>query len=332
LLDTFIDNCSLRLESVLGIGAYGIVYLGRHIYSDRLYAVKLLTNLKASHNEVEIQKHLSDHHNILHLEKTVHEDGLTFIILEYASEGDLFSAITHSRHGLVGNNRAIRHIFLQIIDAVQHCHNHNIAHRDLKPENILMFPDWHIKLADFGLATTHAVSTEFGCGSTFYFSPECQGSALVESGRLKGYDTKLNDIWSLGVILVNFVAGRNPWKKASMDDPTFAVFVSNPHTFFETVLPCVSEELALILRRVFCLDPTHRISLEALRMSIIYCRAFTRQDSLNIFSWMNCNSTMYPNAYSPPTADAKSRSFILNDSGTMSQTLLDYISDFTDDD
>ncbi|KAI9020751.1 kinase-like domain-containing protein, partial [Phycomyces nitens] len=275
LLQTSIDDRSLQIESLLGIGAYGIVYLGRRIYSDRLYAVKLLTNLKASRHEVDIQTHLSGHPNILSVEKIVHEADLTFIILEYASEGDLFGAITHSHHGLVGNNHAIRHIFLQIIDAVQHCHQNNIAHRDLKPENILMFPDWHVKLADFGLATSQTTSIEFGCGSTFYFSPECQGSALQSIGKMKGYDTKQNDIWSLGVILVNFVAGRNPWKRASMDDPTFAAFVNNPHTFFETILPCISDELTPILRRLFCLDPTRRISLQELRLSIIRCRTFT---------------------------------------------------------
>lgn len=72
---------------------------------------------------------------------------------------------------IAGNSRAIRHIFLQLLDAVEHCYRNKVAHRDLKPENVLMFPNMQVKLADFGVATNQFVSTEFGCGSSSYISP-----------------------------------------------------------------------------------------------------------------------------------------------------------------
>ncbi|KAI8074877.1 kinase-like domain-containing protein [Gongronella butleri] len=277
ILGTCIDNGRIKLMSILGVGAYGIVYLAQHTRKPhKKYAAKLLSNTKVSRSEVDIHAQLADHDNILSFEKVVKHDGYTFMVLEYAPGGDLFAGITHPVHGLVGNDDAIRYIFLQILDAVEYCHQHGVAHRDLKPENILMFPNWRVKLADFGLATTQSVSTEFGFGSTFYFSPECQSGMVRNNQRIKGYSTQKNDIWSLGVILVNFTTGRNPWKQANMDDATFAAFVQNPKHFFRRILPKISEELDAILCRIFCLDPALRISLPELRLKIQKCQSFTR--------------------------------------------------------
>lgn len=172
LLHSLIDNQRIHLLSILGIGAYGVVYLGQDLYTHSYYAVKLLTNSSfESKKEADIHARLSGHPNILKFEKLLTENNRTFIILEYATHGDLFSAITKNKMNIVGNNESIRHIFLQIIDAVQFCHENHIAHRDLKPENILLTSHLHVKLADFGLATTDSISEEYGCGSTFYFSP-----------------------------------------------------------------------------------------------------------------------------------------------------------------
>jgi serine/threonine protein kinase len=100
-----------------------------------------------------------------------------------------------------------------------------IFHRDLKPENILCTRDGErICIADFGLATSERTSSDFGCGSTFYLSPECQGGLF---DRLAEYSTLSNDIWSLGVILVNLTCGRNPWRQACPNDETFRAYVHN---------------------------------------------------------------------------------------------------------
>ncbi|KAI9492153.1 kinase-like domain-containing protein, partial [Zychaea mexicana] len=274
LLNTFIDRRSIQLVSLLGVGAYGIVYLGVHVPTSRRYAVKLITKPDSAENEIELHARASGHGNVLTLEKVVRENGRTYIVLEYASGGDLFSAITQQQ-GIAGNNRAIKHIFLQILDAVHHCHQVGIAHRDLKPENVLMFSNMQVRLADFGLATTQSVSNEFGCGSSFYFSPECQGQLVKNNERVKGYSTYQNDIWSLGVILVNLTAGRNPWRQATMKDPTFSTYVKKPRGFFKSILPSISDELNELLSRIFCLDPARRISLPELHLRVARMRSFT---------------------------------------------------------
>ncbi|CDH54039.1 protein serine threonine kinase [Lichtheimia corymbifera JMRC:FSU:9682] len=274
LLNTFIDRRSIQLVSVLGVGAYGVVYLGVHVPTSRRYAVKLLNNPKAAETEITLHSRVSSHKGVLTLEKVVRENNQVYLVLEYATGGDLFSAITQQQ-GIASNNFAIRHIFTQILDAVQYCHQQGIAHRDLKPENILMFSNLQAKLADFGLATTQLVSAEFGCGSSFYFSPECQGQLVKNKERIKGYSTRQNDVWSLGVILINLTAGRNPWRQATMKDQAFASYVKKPQTFFKRILPCISDELNDLLLRIFCLDPARRISLPELRLRIQYIRSFT---------------------------------------------------------
>ncbi|KAG2182373.1 hypothetical protein INT43_007303 [Umbelopsis isabellina] len=277
-IGTFIDDDRLEIVGLLGLGAYGAVYLGRHILTRKHYAVKCLNRIgltKRQHGfqqrEIALHQMLSDHPNILTLEKVIHTPECIYMILEYSREGDLFNAITETNF-YAGNDRAIRRVFLQIIDAVMYCHHYGVYHRDLKPENILVFEGGtRVKLADFGLATTEEYSSDFGCGSTFYFSPECQGGIHKNT---KPYKSAPNDIWSLGVILINLTAGRNPWKQANVKDETFNTYLQDPD-FLLSILP-ITTELNEIVKRIFCVNPEKRIRLHELRRRIASCRHFTR--------------------------------------------------------
>jgi serine/threonine protein kinase len=169
-----IDNFSII--DTLGKGAYGQVYLGQH--KQELYAIKSLhhrTKQQLAQQALEIELHarLSGHPHIIQLKRVIrnpHTDW-THVVMEYGPEGDLFTAITE-KDLYIGNHSLIRKVFLQLIDAVSYCHQNGVYHRDLKPENILVFDGGHtVKLADFGLATTDTISHDYGCGSTFYYSP-----------------------------------------------------------------------------------------------------------------------------------------------------------------
>ncbi|MCJ1440719.1 MAG: hypothetical protein MMC23_001205 [Stictis urceolatum] len=285
----------LRLTGILGSGAYGVVYTAEDIYTGQQYAVKALNKIgldsrqrRFQQREIQLHHEASHHSNVVSLLKVMDAHDATYVILEYCPEGDLFSSITENCF-YVGNDELVRRAFLQVLDAVAFCHSIGIFHRDLKPENILVTDRGHtLKLADFGLATTEEITSDFGCGSTFYMSPgnsiplhspihfltqicsECQTSSPVSQTC---YASRPNDVWSLGVILVNLVCGRNPWKRASSEDATYRAYLKD-RRFLSTILP-ISGSLEAILARVFEINPAKRITLDELRDLIIRCPSFT---------------------------------------------------------
>jgi serine/threonine protein kinase len=168
----------LELTSILGVGAYGVVYTAVDIRTNVPYAVKALNKTGLDSRQRKFQQreiklhHLASHHpNVVSLVRIMDSVDCTFVVIEFCPEGDLFSNITE-RGQFVGNDPLAKGAFLQVLDAVQFCHSIGIFHRDLKPENILVTDNgMTVKLADFGLATTDPFTSDFGCGSTFYMSP-----------------------------------------------------------------------------------------------------------------------------------------------------------------
>lgn len=184
----------LEFVSILGLGAYGVVYLARDIAArpsafpssrahpqlgnQPLYAVKCLNKVGLDSRQRNFQRReillhgmASEHSNVVTLHNVIEEETCIYVVLQFCDEGDLFGMITE-RQRYLGDDELIRKVFLQIVDAVEFCHDRNIYHRDLKPENILCLDDGKkVLLADFGLATSERTSGDFGCGSTFYMSP-----------------------------------------------------------------------------------------------------------------------------------------------------------------
>ncbi|OJJ39187.1 hypothetical protein ASPWEDRAFT_169046 [Aspergillus wentii DTO 134E9] len=267
----------LELTSILGVGAYGVVYTAVDIHTNVLYAVKALNKtgldprqLRFQQREIKLHHLASQHPNVVSLVRIMDSADCTYVVIEFCPEGDLFSSITE-KGNFVGNDPLVKRVFLQILDAVHFCHSLGIYHRDLKPENILVTDHGlTAKLADFGLATTDYFTSDFGCGSTFYMSPECQQS---NPRHMSCYASPSNDVWSLGVILVNLTCGRNPWKRASMEDSTFRAYLKDPY-FLKTILP-LSDEMIYILSRIFECDPSKRITIPELRNLILNCTGFT---------------------------------------------------------
>lgn len=86
-------------------------------------------------------------------------------------------------------------------------------------------------------------------------------------------------MWSLGIILVNLTCGRNPWKRASIEDSTFRAYLKNPK-FLSSILP-LSSELDSILRRIFECDPRKRIGIPELRELVLRCPRFTKRSPMS---------------------------------------------------
>ncbi|KAK2461271.1 hypothetical protein APHAL10511_006798 [Amanita phalloides] len=273
-LGTLIDSGAFELVEVLGVGGYGVVYraVDARTPYPQSYAVKCLlhsppqSHSRRNHHIREIALHqiASGHQGVVTLHKVVQDYDYTYIIMDYASDHDLFTQILNNRRYL-GDDIFVKHIFLQLLDAVEYIHSLGIYHRDLKPENILCFDGgYRIAITDFGLATTDKTSSEFKTGSVYHMSPECQGGEFAPTGI---YSPRFNDIWSLGIILLNLTTGRNPWKSATTADPTFQAYLQDPLNFLPSVLP-ISPAVNDILVRVLDVDWRRRLTLRQLRRAI----------------------------------------------------------------
>jgi len=263
-----------------------VVYQAVDIKTQVRYAVKTLSKynpdgtpldsrqIDFQTREIRLHYLASAHANVVSMLKIIDDPDCIYVILEYCPEGDLFFNITECGQ-YVGKDELAKKVFLQVLDAVEHCHSLGIFHRDLKPENILVSDHGEtVKLADFGLATAQPTSEDYGCGSTFYMSPEC----LDHSSKRPYYYCAPNDVWSLGVVLVNLTCGRNPWKQASQEDSTYRAFTRSPG-FLKTILP-LSDELNDILGRIFTPNPEQRITLPELKARILSCSRFTEAPAM----------------------------------------------------
>lgn len=172
--------------------------------------------------------------------------------------------------------RLVSSMFYDMCVAVQFCHDHGVSHRDIKPENFIVEDrrDTHplhaslseavtLKLTDFGLATIDATSKDFNCGSKPYMAFECRHDLAAS------YDPKQADIWSLGIVLLNLLFHRSPFREASAEHcPSFAAFSYNPVLFLTQAFPGLTEDVAyFLIKNVFCdvtKGRTKRISAGAL--------------------------------------------------------------------
>ena len=211
-----------------GHGATANVYLVKEENNPTVYAAKVLK--KSSHlfdQEIGILNTLkeSNIHNIVNIISS--GEGLIvrrdrpqktsqYLVLEYASKGELFNYVYCAKCGL--RERYSKVIFAKILKGVQGCHNAGICHRDLKMQNILLDENFSPKIRDFGFATQNNNHlTEF-LGTRNYAAPEIL--------RNKPYDGFKADIFSLGVVLLTLTTCKIGFVEATKYDPYYRLIMT----------------------------------------------------------------------------------------------------------
>lgn len=205
-----------RIGHQLGEGTYSKVRTVERVSDRKICAVKIIDRQKARKDylmkflprELEIIVRLK-HKNVIETFLCIETKEFIFQIMPYAENGDVLQLI--HRCCFIPEEKA-KNIFRDISNGLNYLHNLNIAHRDLKCENILIFKNNVAALSDFGFSRafdndSNNVCRTF-CGSTAYASPEL----------LRGipYDPKVNDVWSMGIVLFTMLCGTMPFDDANV--------------------------------------------------------------------------------------------------------------------
>eukprot|EP00300_Choanocystis_sp_HF-7_P024014 c25408_g1_i1.p1 GENE.c25408_g1_i1~~c25408_g1_i1.p1 ORF type:complete len:449 (-),score=82.48 c25408_g1_i1:24-1370(-) len=249
--------------NLLGTGASGVVSLARRRRDGSTVVLKEIDmlNFTVKHMEHAVAEvrvlSTLNHPNIIRQEDSFVDGNVLIIIMEYAANGDLDSAVK--------NQRALRHYFAeaqvmqwfaQITAALAHCHHRMVLHRDLKAANILLDSENNVKLADFGLTSIpqHRSSLrETRVGTPYYMSPEL--------ARNQKYSDK-NDIWALGVLLFRMCTLTYPFKGETMKELLRSIVVDPTPPLPEHFSADVQELLVALTAK----DPNDRpTAVEVLR-------------------------------------------------------------------
>lgn len=203
-------------DKAIGKGGFGEVWKVIHKVSNKLYAIKVIDKkniieqkmVDQMNREIEIMYKVN-HPHVVKLINHFEDDEKFYLIMLYASRGQVYHLMKRQTRF---DQRTAAQFMREVLEAVKYLHSFDppIIHRDIKPENLLLDEAGRIKLADFGWSNfKNEQSRVTYCGTPEYLSPE-----MV---RKQGHDTSV-DIWSLGVLLFEFLAGHAPFSGSSQDE------------------------------------------------------------------------------------------------------------------
>jgi CHASE2 domain-containing sensor protein/tRNA A-37 threonylcarbamoyl transferase component Bud32 len=266
-----------EIEGLLGQGGMSTVYKARHKFLEKSVALKVLRPNREADKESVMRFYqearataMLSHPNVIGAtDFGITPEGKPFLVLDFV-EGQSLRDYVRDRGSLEETHAS--ELFLQICDGLDFAHKHNVLHRDLKPSNIMLvarddseIPQ--VKIVDFGLAKIVSsdlsiTSTGVVVGSPLYMSPEqCQGWKVDQR----------SDIYSLGCIMYECLAGYPPFKAENMMDLFRAHIDKAPVPLDATGL--VSREMSEIVLAALAKKPEDRFASAAdLKARLLFYR------------------------------------------------------------
>lgn len=230
------------ITDIIGRGGMGAVYRGRDITDNKQVAIKqmrpdLLTNpelIARFMREADVLRGLH-HPNIVRVYDTFGdvETGY-YLVMEYIGGGSLWDELQATRQ--LSISHALK-IAQEMASALMAVHEKGIIHRDIKPSNVLIADDKTTRLSDFGVIhveqKTRITQTENIIGTLDYLSPEALNGAKLNHQT---------DIWALGVMLYEMIAGKRPFPSDNPAILVTSILTKNPHDLV-TLRPDIPENL-----------------------------------------------------------------------------------------
>jgi serine/threonine-protein kinase len=252
------------IEKALGAGGMGVVYLARDVHTQVSVVVKAIRR-ELAHDEKYRTRTLAegralariDHPNVVRLNAVVAEADALYLVMQYIEGPTLTELIErHAETGTPFPLRELLRLFRQIVSGVGAAHAEGIIHRDLKPDNVLVrASDGVVKVTDFGIAKD-AEDARAGRGITEGFIGTAAYMAPEQFSGERPMDRRV-DIYALGVVLFELLAGRPPFGGAS----TFDVLMQHlkaPLPNLRTLRPDVPESIARVVERACAKVPEER--------------------------------------------------------------------------
>ena len=256
--DTAPLDVRYAIEREIGRGGMAVVYLARDLRHDRPVALKMLhPALSAALGRERLQREIlvaaaMRHPHILPLFDSGEWEGAIYYVMPFVEGESLRERLV--REGKLPIDDAVR-LAREVADALHHAHVRDVIHRDIKPENILL-SEGHAVVMDFGIARSLSgiaaeTLTEHGLalGTPAYMSPE-QITGDDELGAR-------SDVYALGCVLFEMLAGRPPWIGANAQTVLARRFVDEPPDL-ALLRPEVSSRLAVEVRRALMREPRER--------------------------------------------------------------------------
>ncbi|MCX6538137.1 MAG: serine/threonine-protein kinase [Acidobacteria bacterium] len=239
----------------VGRGGMGVLYRGRDPVLDRDVAVKVMTtdlsddsNARAYFFKEAKAAARLQHRNIVTIYEFGESDGNPFIAMEFLRGQNLATRLRSDPPLTID---ATTDIIVQLCTGLHHAHSSGVIHRDVKPANVWIQPDGAVKLLDFGIARVSASTMTQGkdtLGSVAYMAPERFGNGPVDSRA---------DIFAVGVILYELLAGRRPFDGETPTAIVSKILQEAPPPL-STIAPSVPPALLAVVDRALQKDQDAR--------------------------------------------------------------------------
>ncbi|MDI1443586.1 protein kinase [Polyangium sp. 6x1] len=236
----------------LGEGGMGIVLLARDIKLGRLVAIKLLQDSGQATSRLLAEARATArcrHENIVVIHDVDEIDGHPYMVLEYLEGRTLRDVLSSGARGALPRGLALD-IVISVVRALVAAHERDVVHRDLKPENIMILDAGGVKVLDFGLARPGDGLYSSDGGTLAYMAPEQWLGEKVDARA---------DLWAVGVLLYELVAGAHPLAPITMERLESVADVSAPMPRLRDVLPELSA-LSDVVERCLRKPPEERFA------------------------------------------------------------------------